>query len=253
MIAWAQPDAVVHLAGISDVAGQGLQRAELMTSVNIDATSFLCRALHQQNRPSIFLFISTGLVYQPVDLPNFLGFNENSALGPLNDYGWSKLAAEAITRIYDSGQVTTYVARPFNHTGPGQDLRFVAPSLAKRIIEAEQEAIIPVGNLNAERDFTDVRDIVRAYRLIIERKPKQKTFVLGSGRATPIRDIFKFFVDYSGKNITFERAESLLRIEHSSVFGDPTLALETLGWRPEIPLQKTLKDLYDFIVTGAKL
>lgn len=252
-IQWSQPDAVVHLAGIAHVTPQqDAQRAKLITSVNVDATSYLCEALHNQSRDSILLFISSGLVYQPTDPSGFTGYTESSALGPVNDYGWSKLAAEAIVRIYDSAHLKTYVARPFNHTGPGQDFRFVAPTLAKRIIEAKDGGAIPVGNLDAMRDFSDVRDIVRAYRLILEQKPSHRTFVLGSGKPIPISSILEFFVKYSGKNISVERDSDLIRTEHDLVFGNPQLAKNILHWQPEVPFEKTLQDLYDHLQQSLK-
>lgn len=253
-VAWAKPDAVVHLAGISNVAAaHGADRAPFITAVNVTATQYLCDALAQQAQPSTLLFVSTGLIYQPSEDPGFKGFRENSPLGPLNDYGWSKLAAESITRIYNSQHVNVYVVRPFNHIGPGQDSRFVAPALAQRIIDAGDKSVIPVGDLSAQRDFTDVRDIVRAYRLILERRPEEKTFVLGSGRARPIQEILDFFVEYSGKRISCKSSDELLRAEHNLVFGDASLARRVLGWQPEIPFQQTLKEIYDHLMQSKNI
>jgi GDP-4-dehydro-6-deoxy-D-mannose reductase len=227
-----------------------LERADLITAVNIGSTSNICRSLQNQAHSSILLFISTGLVYQPIDHEDFLGFDESSPVGPVNDYGWSKLAAEAIARIYNGSRIKVYIARPFNHIGPGQDLRFVTPSLAKRILEAHDHTQIQVGNLEAKRDFTDVRDIVRAYRLILELQPEPRTLVLGSGQARPVSDIFKFFLEYSGKHLKHKCTEDLLRREQSIVFGNAALARRVLGWFPEISLQQTLQEVYESIAKG---
>lgn len=253
-VAWAKPDAVVHLAGISHVAAsETCERAHIITEVNVSATGHLCQALHKQRYSSTLLFVSTGLVYRPVQDTAFQGFHENSALGPVNDYGWSKLAAEAIARIFDNGCLKVYVVRPFNHIGPGQDSRFVAPSLARRIIDADDNSDVLVGDLNAQRDFTDVRDIVRAYRLILEQQPKERTFVLGSGQARPIQELFRFFVEYSGKKISAKSSSELMRAEHSVVCGDPSLAKQVLGWTPEIPFYQTLKEVYDHLMQSKSL
>jgi GDP-4-dehydro-6-deoxy-D-mannose reductase len=247
VIKWASSDAVVHLAGISNVAAADADRARKIVSSNIDTTHFMCEAMHRLQRPAAFLFVSTGLVYKPISDLNFPGYDEESALGPVNDYGWTKLSAEALVRVYNSQLLKTYIARPFNHTGPGQDLRFVCPTLADRVIKARSGDKIPVGNLQAERDFSDVRDIVRAYRLILEQKPEQRTFVLGSGQARPISEILSFFLEYSGKNISFEVSQDLLRTEHDRVCSRPELAQKVLNWVPAIPLSRTLADLYDFV------
>lgn len=244
VIQWSRPDALVHLAGISHVGQANADRAGSIIAANVDATQYLCRSLHQQSREAIFLFVSTGLVYKPQG-EKFLGYDEDGDLGPVNDYGWSKLAAEAVVRIYKASGIRGYIARPFNHTGPGQDFRFVCPSLAQRVILAEDYTSISVGNLAAKRDFTDVRDIVKAYRLILEKRPEESVFVLGSGKAVEIKSILDFFVTLSRKNLSLDIASELFRKEHDVIFGRPDRAKELLGWEPTIPLEQTLKDLYD--------
>lgn len=254
LIEWSQADFVVHLAGIADVGAIGQQeRASRIASGNVSATHYLCEALAKQSKSSGLLLISSGLVYKPENHPQFAGYTEESELGPVNDYGWSKLAAEAIARIYNQTSLKCYIARPFNHIGPGQDLRFVCPSLAKRVFEAKEGDSIPVGNLRAERDFSDVRDIVRAYRLILEKQPEERLFVLGSGQAIPIQNILDFFLEYSGKRLNVVTSPDLLRTEHDRVFSCADRARDILGWKGEIALKTTLQDIYDAISRAKQL
>ncbi len=247
VIQWAEPDALVHLAGISNVSNNEPNRTEQIIAANVDTTRVLCKALRALNKPATFLFISSGLVYKPLIEQDIRCYDENSELGPVNDYGWSKLAAESNVNLYDGGSLKTYIARPFNHTGPRQDFRFVCPSLAQRIILANDGEKIPVGNIKAERDFTDVRDIARAYRLILEKQPTQRVFVLGSGQSYSIQEILNCFIEYSGKTISYEVAPELLRTEHARVLARPYLAEKILAWTPEISLNQTLRDVYDSV------
>jgi GDP-4-dehydro-6-deoxy-D-mannose reductase len=121
----------------------------------------------------------------------------------------------------------------------------VVPGIAKKIRAAAPGSKIETGNLDALRDFTDVRDVVRAYRLILEKKPDEKIFVIGSGRATLIKDIFRFFAEISGKNITSYVSESLRREESSgAILADAGLARRILGWVPEITLHQSLRDVW---------
>lgn len=245
-----KPDALVHLAGISNVDAGSARRSHIITATNIDSTRFLCEAMQSQKGPAgIFLFVSTGLVFRPYGEKDFEGYTEDSSLGPINDYGWSKLGAEAIVQLYQSPQLQTYIVRPFNHIGPGQDSRFVCPALAQRIVSAPEGSTIKTGNLEAQRDFCDVRDVVRAYRLILEQKPQERIFVLGSGKPMPIKSILNFFLKSSGKDLHVEVSDEMLRTEHDVVFGVAERARAILGWKPEIPLEKTLSDIYRYVAS----
>ena len=243
LVAEAQPEAVVHLAGISHVVEAGDEKSRL-SHINIGGTENLCSACTDELDGILFLFVSSAHVFrqgqdeqQPI--------RESSPLEPVNAYGQSKLAGEYIVRTHASASFRPWIVRPFNHIGPGQAPGFVCPSLARRIVDAEDGGTISVGNLNAFRDFTDVRDIVRAYRLILEKRPRADLFVLGSGRALRIRDVLDEFIRISGKSVE-ARVETALLRENDPVKleVDSGLARRELGWECDIPMAQTLEDIY---------
>ena len=136
--------------------------------------------------------------------------------------------------------------RPFNHIGPGQTPQFAVPALAKRIVEAEGRGAraIPVGNLSARRDFTDVRDVVRAYRLLIESGQAGTVYNVCSGRDVSIREIADGLLELAGSTLEFETDPSLVRpVEVPVLRGDPGRLAAATGWKPEIPLDQTLADV----------
>ena len=238
-----KPQAVVHLAGISHVVEADKQRGNL-AAVNIVGTSNVCSALSGLEQEALFLFISSALVYGQVAESN-VAFTESSPLQPMNPYGHSKLAAEYIVKTFASERFKTYIVRPFNHIGPGQSPGFVCPSLARRIAETDDGGKIVVGNLNSYRDFTDVRDVVRAYRLILEKRPVEDIFILGSGRAIRIQDIFDELLRVSGKRLATEVDPALLRRnDPQKVVADCSLIKRVVGWECQIPLEKSLRDIY---------
>jgi GDP-4-dehydro-6-deoxy-D-mannose reductase len=240
LIQKTKPEAVVHLSALPHV-GHSWKSPKRLVESNIQSTHNLCEAL--VGRSVQFLFVSSAMVYGASAQSRHL--NESSPIGPTSPYGMSKLASELILDSYRTSRFRVTVVRPFNHTGPSQSLDYVCPAFAKRIASANNRQTIPVGSLEARRDFTDVRDIVRAYRLILEKKPSEPLFVLGSGRAVSIRKIFKTLVRISGKNIRTKTDPKLLQKKDVKILlADPALAKRKLGWNPRIPLEKTLRDIY---------
>ncbi len=239
-----RPEAVIHLAGLSHVH-EGTKNREKMVELNVLATAKLCASLSQLNAKIAFLIVSSALMYPPsVNAETVV--NEQTATKPDLPYGYSKLAAEYVAHSFASDNFRVYVARPFNHIGPGQSRDFVCPGLAHRIATTADGGTIPVGNMNAKRDFTDVRDMARAYRLIIEKQPTENLFVLGSGQATSIQTIFDTFIRISGKKITTKLDPDLLRsIDPPCFRSDYSLAKRSLDWEPQIPLEASLRDIYD--------
>lgn len=249
MIEKARPEAIVHLGAISHVAKAEKERA-LLSSVNVVGTHNLCAAATNLLATTTFLYVSTALVYGGQDKGQKC--SEATPPDPQGAYACSKLAAEYVVQSFKSDSFRSYCVRPFNHIGPGQSTDFVCTAFAKRIAEAAPGATIPVGNLDALRDFSDVRDIVRAYRLILEKQPKSHLFVLGSGAPVTIRSIHDYFVKISGKRLEIAVDSGLLRSNDQKVSSaDFSLARELLGWTPEVPLQKSLSDIYASFQTGA--
>jgi GDP-4-dehydro-6-deoxy-D-mannose reductase len=165
----------------------------------------------------------------------------------LTPYAASKLAAEAVVAQAHLGHGQHVITvRPFNHIGPGQTPNFAVPALAQRIVEADRRGAptIPVGNLSARRDFTDVRDVVRAYRLLIESGRPGEVYNVCSGRDVSIREIADGLLALAGTTLEFETDPSLVRpVEVPVLRGDPDRLVEATGWKPEVPLEQTPADV----------
>ena len=194
------------------------------------------------------LFVSSALVFGEAQQQK-ASFIESSPVQPMNPYGHSKLAAEHVVRTFASEQFKPYIVRPFNHIGPGQSPGFVCPSLARRIATTEDGGKIVVGNLDSYRDFSDVRDVVRAYRMILEQKPREDLFVTGSGRAVQINEILAKLLEISGKRLSTEVDQQLLRQnDPQKVVADCSLIKRVVGWECEIPLEQSLRDIYHSVL-----
>lgn len=247
------PDAVVHLAGISHVT-DALQNQTQLSQVNIVGTHNVCAAMCavSEKKKIILLFISSALCFENQDNPPDKRCDEQTPVYPQQSYAASKLTGEWLVRTFRSPSFKPYIVRPFNHVGPGQTPRFVCSALAQRLFLTPNNGTIQVGNLDAKRDFCDVRDMVRAYRLILEKQPEADLFVLGSGHTVSIREVLDTLIKISWKTIKVKVDASMLRANDSdSLFADSALAHNVLGWSCEIPLQKTLEDLYQWTVSSS--
>ena len=237
-----RPHGIVHLAGISDVKA-AVENYTLVSDVNIMGTYNLCRAAAEVGN-QIFLYVSTGLVHGELSSPNNT-VTETSPINILDPYAATKLAGEEVVRAFTrGGKINGYVVRPLNHIGPGQSDRFVVPSLVKRI--KISTGTIEVGNLQARRDFSDVRDIVRAYRLILEKKPRDRLFLLGSGKSRSIQQVCDKLIEISSKKIDVIEQRGFAG--HSSakdLVANSSLAKKSIGWEPEIGFNDTLKQVFE--------
>jgi GDP-4-dehydro-6-deoxy-D-mannose reductase len=237
-----QPDAIVHLAAISHVVDAQNDR-ELLSKVNVVGTHNICTAARNSERPLKFLFVSSSLVYGSY-LENAI--SEVALPAPNSAYGASKLAGEYVVRSFSNDRFQPIIVRPFNHIGVGQNDTFVCPSIAKKIAGANHGETIKGGNLNSYRDFTDVRDVVRAYRLILQKKLDEDLFVIGSGKPTKIADIFNFLVSLSGKSLIPKTEVSLLRnIEPLKSYADTSRIAKSIGWKAEVELETSLTELFN--------
>jgi len=245
----AQPDAVYHLAALTHV-GQSWDEPLRVLEVNVIGTGALLAAARECGSNPRVLVTSSAEVYGAVTDPGLLPLTEESPTAPLTPYAASKLAGEALVAqaFLGHGQHVITV-RPFNHIGPGQTPNFAVPALAKRIVEADRmgASTIPVGNLSARRDFTDVRDVVRAYRALIESGTPGGVYNVCSGRDVAIREIADGLLALAGTTLAFETDPSLVRpVEVPVLRGDPGLLAAATGWKPEIPLEQTLADVLDY-------
>lgn len=240
-----RPEVVYHLAGIAFVpeAEDNFIRA---LSVNVGGTHNILRACHLLELGTKVVIVSSAEVYGRVrqeDLP----ITESVKLQPANNYSLSKLMSEMVAPRYEQfGYVRSVVMRPFNHIGPGQDNRFVASSFAYQLARIAKQQIPPVmkvGNLEARRDFLDVRDVVRAYRAAAVKG--QGVYNLASGRAIPIQEILDSLISISGLNVSIERDPNRMRAaEVAEVRGSYEKAKRELGWEPKYPLRETLEAVY---------
>jgi GDP-4-dehydro-6-deoxy-D-mannose reductase len=240
-----QPDAVVHLAGLAHTT-ESEENLDRLFEVNVGSVSNIANAfkLSSSKPQRTMLIVSSAFVYGGNSSIKQLQCDELTPIEPRGVYGYSKIAAESVGRMYDSNDLGVYVARPFNHIGPGQNPSFVISGFAKRIKEALDHSLIETGNLDSFRDFTDVRDIVRGYSAILEIRPDQKTFVFGSGVKRNVKEVLFEMLRLSNKTLTPQMQSHLARNESSiPIFANSTLAKNILHWQPEIPFQQSLKDI----------
>ncbi len=242
----AAPDAVYHLAALAHV-GQSWDEPLHVLEVNVIGTGALLAAARRCGTDPRVLIVSSAEVYGAVTDPSRLPLDEEAPTAPLTPYAASKLAAEALAvqAFLGHGQPVVIV-RPFNHIGPGQSPNFAVAALAQRIVEADRNGArsIPVGNLTARRDFTDVRDVVRAYRLLIESGQPGGVYNVCSGRDVSIQEIADGLLDLAGTALALETDQALMRpVEVPVLRGDPSRLSAVTGWKAEIPLEQTLSDV----------
>ena len=241
----AHPHAVYHLAAQSNVQSSWSDTARTF-EVNASGTlNVMQAALACRPRPRVLL-VSSAEVYGAV-LPSQLPVQESAPFQPVTPYAASKAAAEMVgLQAYLGAGLEVIRARPFNHTGPGQRATFVIPALARRVAEAGSGGtrVLPTGNLAVKRDVTDVRDVVRSYRRLIECGSAGEAYNICSGRSVAIADLAHRLVAMSGLDLELRPDPDLVRpVDVADVRGDPTRLREATGWRPEIDLDRTLADV----------
>lgn len=241
-------DAVLHLAGLANVKDSFESSTEVYR-VNVLGTANVLECARYFMAGSKMVVISSSEVYGVVD-PALLPVNEDADLSPLSPYAASKAAMEqiALQAVRAYGQ-RVVVARPFNHIGPGQSEDYLVSALAKRIIEAQRagNSYIKVGNIESERDFTDVRDVVRAYTDLAERGVPGQIYNVCSGRPISVRMIADMLIELSGAELRLETDPALIRnVEVSRVFGDCSKIRNQLGWTPLVPIAESLRDVLEW-------
>lgn len=240
------PDAVYHLAGWADVSASWHDPRTTLR-VNAEGTLNVLEAARAAGVERVIAVASADVygVVTESDLP----LTEASALRPTSPYSASKVAADAVAHQAFLGHGLGVIrVRPFNHLGPGQSEHFVAPALAARIVRAERSGAdrITVGNLSARRDFTDVRDIVRAYRLLTETGEPGAVYNICSGTDRSISEIAEILIGLSSRPMSLEHDPELMRpVDLPVLRGSSELLRSQTGWTPMIPLETTLADLLD--------
>lgn len=258
-----RPDAIAHLAAVAyapDAAGDPGQAL----AVTVGGTLNLLEGLRATRQSPVVLITGSSEVYG-APLPGTLPLTENAALAPRTQYALTKVAQEAVAmRAASTMGLRLVVTRSFNHAGPGQRPVFVVPAVAQRVFDAFRElpaggtGKVRVGNLDVRRDFTDVRDVVRAYRLLLEGLwsgsiPAGGTLVnVASGRSVSIRSILEAMIERSGAPIEPEIDRTLVRDDDpADIRGDASLLTHLTGWRPERELSATLTDVWAEVAEAA--
>jgi GDP-4-dehydro-6-deoxy-D-mannose reductase len=243
-IARARPSIVYHCAGAAHV-GRSWESTESTFATNVRGTHHLLQALERAAVTARVLIPSSALVYASAAE----ALTEDHPLVPASPYGLSKLAQEMLGGRTNRPLAVT-IARAFNHFGPRQDPYFVASGFARRIADIELgrwEPTISVGNLDARRDLTDVRDTVRAYRLILERGRPGRPYNVCSGRAIAIRDLLDLLIARARVPVEVRVDPARYRPNDTPLLlGDPGRLRDELGWTAEIPIERTLDDLLDY-------
>jgi len=251
-LATVQPRAVVHLAAIAAPA-EAKGAPEKAWAVNFRATLDFATALFAAQPEAKFIFAGSAEAYGAsfLDCPD--GVPETAPLNPMTTYAATKAAADiALGQMAHEGR-NIIRFRPFNHTGAGQPDDYVVPAFARQIADVmagRREPVISVGNLEAERDFSDVRDIVGAYAAALHPDVKggpRAVYNLSSGRPVPIRAILDKLIALSGREIAVEVDPDRLRpSEITRASGLNAAAKADLGWAPAIPLDQTIADVLTY-------
>jgi GDP-4-dehydro-6-deoxy-D-mannose reductase len=211
-------------------------------STNIGIEVNLFEAALKQNAKPKFLVISSGALYDPkAPLP----LSEDSKIVPSSPYAVSKIGQEQMAHYYGLRGFECIIARPFNHMGPGQNEGFIVPDFAKQIIELEKGLIreIKVGNLEAKRDYTDVRDIVRAYRFLIENGKSSETYNICTGKSYSGQQILDTLISKSLVRIKIVQDPTRMRPSDTpDIYGDHSKITKDTGWQPKINFKDTLND-----------
>ncbi|MGH9107901.1 MAG: GDP-mannose 4,6-dehydratase [Acidimicrobiales bacterium] len=245
VVAAAAPDAIYHLAARTHVGDSWRMPAEVLR-VNVLGTAAVLAAARGLDASPTVVVVSSAEVYgvvSPADLP----LAEGSPVAPATPYAASKAAAEQVAlQAWRGYGQPVIVVRPFNHVGPRQAPTFAVAALARRIVEARRTGApsLRVGTLTTRRDFTDVRDVVRAYRLLVERAEPGTVFNVCSGREVAIADIAARLCMLAGVDVELVTDPDLVRpVDVPVLAGDPARLEAATGWKPEIALDDTLRDV----------
>ena len=240
-----RPSFVYHCAGSPHVATSWRDTAEPLAS-NVLGTHHLLDALRTTGLPCRVLVPGSATVYASSHAP----IDEQHPVSPVSPYALSKFAQERLgLRATVEDGIEVVVTRSFNHTGPRQTPAFVAPSMARQValIERGAEPVIKVGNLEARRDFTDVRDIVDAYALLMRRGDSGSIYNVASGVAPSMRELLDAFLARSTVRIRIDLDPARMRPHDIPVLvGDASKLRSTTGWEPKISFDQMIDDLLDY-------
>jgi GDP-4-dehydro-6-deoxy-D-mannose reductase len=241
------PDHVYHLAALSSVR-DSFKDANAVYEANFFGTLNLLEAVRRLHTSARVLLVGSAHAYGAVKRSQ-MPITERQALSPDTPYGVSKAAADMLGgQFFQSYGIHVIRARPFNHTGPGQSPDFVCSDFAKQFAEIEKglrAPVLTVGNIRASRDFSDVRDVVRAYELLLRKGKPGDAYNIASGRPIRLREILAVLSSLVSHKVQVRVEQARVRRGESNiVYGSNRKLRRTTSWVPEIDLMTTLRDLY---------
>jgi len=244
-----KPDYIYHLAAQSSVK-LSWDNPGLTVDINIKGTLNVLDAIRESNLTPRILLIGSGEEYGHV-APNELPINENNLLRPGNIYAATKCAQNFIGSIYNKAySMDIMMVRAFNHIGPKQSPIFVVSDFCKQLAEIEKglrEPIIYVGNLSSKRDFTDVRDVVCAYKMLMQKGKSGETYNVGSSKAITMQEILDKLLTLSKTEVKVVIDQSKFRpVDVPVINADITKINKQTGWKPVIPIEQTLLETFNY-------
>jgi GDP-4-dehydro-6-deoxy-D-mannose reductase len=243
------PDQIYHLAALTSVGWSFSHPVETLNT-NLGGTLNVLEIVRSQKKCIKILVVGSSDIYgrvRPEDVP----LREERPLRPVSPYGASKAACDLLAyQYFQSYGVHVIRARAFNHAGPRQNTGFVVPDFASQIARVEAGQLSPVlkvGDLSARRDVSDVRDVVRAYAALMARGKPGEAYNICSGKAYKIEHLLRVLLSLSRERIRVQSDKEKSRpAEIPLLLGDNLRLKKATGWKPKVPLEKTLKDALDF-------
>lgn len=252
LIGQIQPDIIVNLAAISSV-GTSWNMPQTTMAINVIGALNIMEAARKSEQKPRILFVGSSEEYVISENP----LDENTQLNANNPYGISKVTQEQFAKLYrEQYGLKIYCVRPFNHTGIGQRDTFVLPSFCKQVAEIDKSGKngkIKVGNLKVKRDFSHVKDVVRAYRMIVESDNCNQIYNVGSGNAYSLEDMLVYIIGLSNQHIEIEVDQNRIRpTDQPVICCDRSLIGKELGWEPQYDVYDALKEMYECYRNGGE-
>ena len=248
VIKMIKPDKIFHLAGQSAV-GLSWEKPVLTVNINVNGTLNLLEAVRNYSKDSKILIVGSSDQYGPIK-PEECPIKESKIQNPQSPYGVSKKAQEEMCKLYVNAYHTNIImVRAFNHIGAGQSTNFVVADFASKIAQIEKgsEPVLKVGNLESFRDFTDVRDIVRGYSLLLEKGKIGEIYNIGSGKEVKVSEILKKLVSMSKKEIKIEIDPNKFRpVDVPLVVCDNSKIKKDTGWETEFLINDTSEEVLEY-------
>jgi GDP-4-dehydro-6-deoxy-D-mannose reductase len=244
-----KPDRVFHLAAISNVRHSWERRRQTLET-NILGTLNLFEGIRQFSPDARVLFVSSSDIYGTHSLSG-APLTEKDEVLSMNPYAYTKWSGEILSDFYTRVEkLDIVIARPFPHTGPGQSADFVCSDWACQIARIEKKLVDPlikVGNISVERDFTDVRDVVRAHAELAEKGRTGEVYNVCSGRSYSLESILECLLSYTQEDISVRvDSQRLRKVDIPRLVGDNAKIKRAISWEPRIPMEQSLKELLEY-------